>query len=72
MRPNASYLFNPNTFHINRALGVVWTSPLVAALGASLTIPLAMLEDMIIHGRQYSTIYILGSVQVRHFELYFC
>ncbi|GLT72075.1 hypothetical protein SLA2020_440380 [Shorea laevis] len=46
------------------ALGVVWTTPLVAALGASLTIPLAMLEDMVIHGRHYSTIYILGSVQV--------
>ncbi|KAK9213209.1 hypothetical protein WN943_002596 [Citrus x changshan-huyou] len=28
------------------ALGVVWTSPLVAALGVSLTIPLAMLEDV--------------------------
>ncbi|XP_059431609.1 uncharacterized vacuolar membrane protein YML018C-like [Corylus avellana] len=46
------------------ALGVVWTTPLVAALGASLTIPLAMLEDMVIHGRHYSTIYILGSVQI--------
>ncbi|KAB1208956.1 hypothetical protein CJ030_MR6G000535 [Morella rubra] len=46
------------------ALGVVWTTPLVAALGASLTIPLAMLEDMVIHGRHYSIIYILGSVQV--------
>ncbi|XP_041003436.1 uncharacterized transporter C405.03c-like [Juglans microcarpa x Juglans regia] len=46
------------------ALGVVWTTPLVAALGASLTIPLAMLEDMVIHGRHYSIIYILGSLQV--------
>ncbi|KAF3967261.1 hypothetical protein ACB098_01G315400 [Castanea mollissima] len=46
------------------ALGVVWTSPLVTALGASLTIPLAMLEDMVIHGRHYSVIYILGSIQV--------
>ncbi|KAG8639335.1 hypothetical protein MANES_14G117700v8 [Manihot esculenta] len=46
------------------ALGVVWTSPLVAALGVSLTIPLAMLEDMIIHGQQYSVIYIIGSAQV--------
>ncbi|KAK7843786.1 putative vacuolar membrane protein [Quercus suber] len=44
------------------ALGVVWTSPLVTALGASLTIPLAMLEDMVIHGRHYSVIYILGSI----------
>lgn len=46
------------------ALGVVWTTPLVAALGASLTIPLAMVEDMVIHGRHYSAIYILGSVLV--------
>ncbi|KAI3422807.1 AIG1-type G domain-containing protein [Psidium guajava] len=46
------------------ALGVVWTTPLVASLGASLAIPLAMLEDILIHGRQFSLIYILGSVQV--------
>ncbi|XP_065850243.1 uncharacterized transporter C405.03c-like isoform X2 [Euphorbia lathyris] len=45
-------------------MGVVWTSPLVAALGISLTIPLAMFEDMIIHGRRYSPIYIVGSAQV--------
>uniref|UniRef100_A0A6N2KHE4 ER membrane protein complex subunit 7 beta-sandwich domain-containing protein n=1 Tax=Salix viminalis TaxID=40686 RepID=A0A6N2KHE4_SALVM len=46
------------------ALSVVWTTPLVATLGMSLTIPLAMLADMVIHGRHYSAIYILGSVQV--------
>ncbi|KAF5461394.1 hypothetical protein F2P56_017498 [Juglans regia] len=46
------------------ALCVVWTTPLVATLGMSLTIPLAMLADMVIHGRHYSAIYILGSVQV--------
>ncbi|KAH9805358.1 EamA domain-containing protein [Citrus sinensis] len=46
------------------ALGVVRTSPLVAALGVSLTIPLAMLEDMFIHHQHYSPIYIIGSVQV--------
>ncbi|KAK1382880.1 EamA domain-containing protein [Heracleum sosnowskyi] len=46
------------------ALCVVWTTPLVATLGMSLTIPLAMVADMIIHGRHYSAIYILGSVQV--------
>ncbi|KAL3744399.1 hypothetical protein ACJRO7_013640 [Eucalyptus globulus] len=46
------------------ALGVVWTTPLVASLGASLTIPVAMVEDMLIHGRRFSLIYILGSVQV--------
>jgi hypothetical protein len=48
-----------------RALSVVWTTPLVATLGMSLTIPIAMVADMIIHGRHYSAVYILGSVQVR-------
>ncbi|KAH9304631.1 hypothetical protein KI387_009035 [Taxus chinensis] len=47
-----------------RALSVVWTTPLVATLGMSLTIPLAMMADMVIHGRHYSAIYILGSAQV--------
>ncbi|KAL1532663.1 hypothetical protein AAHA92_32643 [Salvia divinorum] len=46
------------------ALCVVWTTPLVATLGMSLTIPLAMVADMMIHGRSYSAIYILGSIQV--------
>lgn len=43
---------------------MVWTTPLVATLGMSLTIPLAMVADMMIHGRHYSAIYILGSTQV--------
>ncbi|XP_023524250.1 uncharacterized vacuolar membrane protein YML018C-like [Cucurbita pepo subsp. pepo] len=46
------------------ALCVVWTTPLVATLGMSLTIPLAMLADMFIHGRHYSAVYMLGSTQV--------
>lgn len=46
------------------ALSVVWTTPLVATLGMSLTIPLAMIADMVIHGRQYSAIYIFGCIQV--------
>ncbi|XP_021277040.1 uncharacterized vacuolar membrane protein YML018C-like isoform X2 [Herrania umbratica] len=46
------------------ALAVVWTSPLVGALGVSLTIPVAMLEDMLIYGQQYSIIYMIGSAQV--------
>ncbi|KAA8535530.1 hypothetical protein F0562_030533 [Nyssa sinensis] len=45
------------------ALGVVWTTPLVAAIGESLTIPLAMLADMIIHHWHYSVFYIIGSAQ---------
>eukprot|EP00250_Pteridium_aquilinum_P003432 c13739_g1_i1 orf=224-1405(+) len=46
------------------ALSVVWTTPLVATLGMSLTIPLAMVADILIHGRYFSTIYIFGSLQV--------
>eukprot|EP00250_Pteridium_aquilinum_P011970 c20424_g1_i1 orf=325-1512(+) len=46
------------------ALSVVWTTPLVATLGMSLTIPLAMVADMLIHGRHFSAIYVLGSAQV--------
>lgn len=33
----------------------------------SLTIPLAMVADMVVHGRHYSAIYILGSAQVIHY-----
>ncbi|KAA8524851.1 hypothetical protein F0562_011274 [Nyssa sinensis] len=50
------------------ALGVVWTTPLVAAIGESLTIPLAMLADMIIHHRHYSVVYIIGSAQIEEQE----
>ncbi|XVF35704.1 hypothetical protein REPUB_Repub18cG0169000 [Reevesia pubescens] len=46
------------------ALSVVWTTPLVATLGMSLTIPLAMLADIVIHGRHFSAIYIFGCIQV--------
>lgn len=46
------------------ALAVVWTTPLVATLGMSLTIPIAMVADMLVHGRHFSAIYILGCVQV--------
>ncbi|PSS20964.1 Solute carrier family 35 member like [Actinidia chinensis var. chinensis] len=46
------------------ALSLVWTNPLVATLGMSLTIPLAMIADMVVHGRQFSAIYIIGCLQV--------
>ncbi|XP_019447594.1 PREDICTED: uncharacterized vacuolar membrane protein YML018C-like [Lupinus angustifolius] len=46
------------------ALSIVWTSPLVATLGMSLTIPVAMIADMVIHARNYSATYILGCIQV--------
>jgi len=49
---------------LNWAPCVVWTSPLVAALGMSLAIPIAMAVDMLIHGLHYSVVYVLGSVQV--------
>ncbi|KAH9798717.1 EamA domain-containing protein [Citrus sinensis] len=50
------------------ALSVVWTTPLVATLGMSLTMPLAMVADMVIHGRHYSAIYIFGCLQVASFS----
>ncbi|KAL7259709.1 hypothetical protein ACSBR1_005564 [Camellia fascicularis] len=46
------------------ALGVIWTTPLVAAIGESLSIPLAMVADIAIHHQHYSLIYILGAAQV--------
>ncbi|CAJ1972389.1 unnamed protein product [Sphenostylis stenocarpa] len=46
------------------ALSIVWTTPLVATLGMSLTIPIAMIADMVIHGRKYSAMYIFGCIQV--------
>ncbi|XP_058203551.1 thiamine-repressible mitochondrial transport protein THI74-like isoform X2 [Rhododendron vialii] len=46
------------------ALSVVWTTPLVATLGMSLTIPLAMVADMVVHSRHFSAIYILGCIQM--------
>ncbi|KAL3746548.1 hypothetical protein ACJRO7_015501 [Eucalyptus globulus] len=45
------------------ALSEVWTTPLVATQVLSLTIPFVMLADMVIHGRHYSALYILGSTQ---------
>lgn len=45
-------------------MSVVWTTPLVATLGLSLTIPLAMLADMLVHGREYSAVYITGAIGV--------
>lgn len=51
---------------LRRALSVVWTTPLVATLGISLTIPLAMVADMLVHGRQYSAVYIIGCIQASY------
>ncbi|CAI0438573.1 unnamed protein product [Linum tenue] len=52
------------------AVSVIWTTPLVATLGMSLTIPLAMMADMVIHGRHYSAIYIIGCLQARICRFY--
>ncbi|GKU87401.1 hypothetical protein SLEP1_g1802 [Rubroshorea leprosula] len=49
---------------LGKALSVVWTNPLVATLGMSLTIPLAMIADMVIHNRHFSAVYIFGCIQV--------
>ena len=60
-------IFSQLVFYVlvlNMALCVVWTNPLVATLGMSLTIPVAMVADLLIHGRHYSAVYVLGSVQV--------
>ncbi|KAK4265263.1 hypothetical protein QN277_026338 [Acacia crassicarpa] len=43
-------------------LGVAWTTPLVATIGSSLTIPIAMLEDMLLHKQHYSLLYAFGSL----------
>lgn len=79
-------IFKLNSMHLNclvllirvyptsRALAVVWTSPLVAALAASLTIPLGMVEDILIYGQHYSIIYVIGSAQVNevcHYYLFY-
>uniref|UniRef100_A0A6N2KIN1 Uncharacterized protein n=1 Tax=Salix viminalis TaxID=40686 RepID=A0A6N2KIN1_SALVM len=40
------------------------SAPFVATLDTSLTIPLAMLADMVIHSRHYSAIFILGCIQL--------
>ncbi|XP_020210089.1 uncharacterized transporter C405.03c isoform X2 [Cajanus cajan] len=59
----SDYLCNNHEYCV-RALSIIWTAPLVATLGMSLTIPVAMIADMVIHGRKYSALYILGCIQV--------
>jgi solute carrier family 35 protein F5 len=43
---------------------VLLTSPLVATIGLSLTIPFAMLADIVIKGKSFDWLYLLGSASV--------
>lgn len=43
---------------------VLLTSPLVATVGLSLTIPLAMLTDIVLKGKSFTWLYLLGSALV--------
>ncbi|KAF9662044.1 hypothetical protein SADUNF_Sadunf18G0012200 [Salix dunnii] len=61
-------LFSAISYNLFAGPSVVWTTPFIATLGMSLTIPLAMLADMVIHGHHYSAIYILGCIQVHLFS----
>lgn len=46
------------------AQAVLMTSPLIATLGLTFTIPLAMISDIILHGRAFTWMYFLGSLLV--------
>lgn len=46
------------------ARSVLLTSPLIATMGLSLTIPLAMGVDVVLHGHVFSALYLLGSGSV--------
>jgi solute carrier family 35 protein F5 len=45
-------------------LAVLLLSPVIATVGLSMTIPVAMISDMIIQSTSFSGIYILGSILV--------
>ena len=45
-------------------LSVLLTSPVVATLGLSLTIPGSMVADAIIHGSTFAPLYVTGSLLV--------
>ena len=46
------------------AQSVLYTSPLIATLGLTLNIPLAMLYDAFAHGKHFGIVYIMGSLLV--------
>ncbi|KAI6668275.1 hypothetical protein NL676_019414 [Syzygium grande] len=47
----------------NWAPSIVWATPLVTTLGMSMTVPLAVVAYMLVHGHRFSEIYIVGCVQ---------
>jgi solute carrier family 35, member F5 len=46
------------------SLAVLWTTPLIATVGLSLTIPLAMLSDVLIRSKTFTILYLIGSILV--------
>jgi len=40
---------------------VIFTSPLVATMGLSLTIPLALIADLVFHHKKFKVLYLVGS-----------
>eukprot|EP00758_Cryptobia_borreli_P014631 Tbor_TRINITY_DN5939_c0_g1::TRINITY_DN5939_c0_g1_i5::g.18729::m.18729/K15289/SLC35F5; solute carrier family 35, member F5 len=60
----ANSAIGTNLSDVMLAKSVLLTSPLVATLGLSLTIPIAMLADSIMKSKEYSPLYILGALLV--------
>lgn len=57
-------LVGTNLSDVMWAKALQLTSPLVATLGLSLTVPIGMLSDMLLRGRQFSVLYISGALLV--------
>eukprot|EP01060_Flectonema_neradi_P002707 TRINITY_DN11720_c0_g1_i1.p1 TRINITY_DN11720_c0_g1~~TRINITY_DN11720_c0_g1_i1.p1 ORF type:complete len:388 (+),score=57.93 TRINITY_DN11720_c0_g1_i1:32-1165(+) len=60
----ANALLGTNLSDVLWARAVFLTSPTVATVGLSLTIPLGMLSDMVFHGDRFSVMYVGGAVLV--------
>eukprot|EP00928_Gymnodinium_smaydae_P072504 TRINITY_DN55856_c0_g1_i1.p1 TRINITY_DN55856_c0_g1~~TRINITY_DN55856_c0_g1_i1.p1 ORF type:complete len:398 (+),score=49.29 TRINITY_DN55856_c0_g1_i1:43-1194(+) len=57
-------LIGTNLSDVLWACALQLTSPLVATLGLSLTIPLGMLSDFLIRSKSFSTLYVVGALLV--------
>lgn len=57
-------LVGTNLSDILWAKSVILTSPVIATLGLSLTIPVAMLADLVLRGQWHSALYLAGAVLV--------